>query len=64
MPAAAVVSFVAYVVYGVTSLIALSRVSKIPLRELVVPTRADLLLYPAAARRLLQRLRTSDAEPA
>jgi stage V sporulation protein B len=64
VPAAAVVSVVAYTVFGVASLIALSRVSEIPVRELVVPTREDLALYPAAARRLLQRLRTSSAEPA
>jgi O-antigen/teichoic acid export membrane protein len=64
VPAAAIVSVIAYVVYGVLSLIALSRVSKIPVRELVVPTRQDLALYPAAARRLLQRSRTSSDGPA
>ncbi|MGZ4308728.1 MAG: oligosaccharide flippase family protein [Gaiellaceae bacterium] len=64
VPAAAIVSVIAYVVYGVTSLIVLSRVSKIPVRELVMPTREDLALYPAAARRLLHRRKTSSAEPA
>lgn len=64
VPGAAVTSVIAYTVYGVTSLIALSRVSGIPVRELIVPTREDLALYPAATRRLLQRLRTSSAEPA
>jgi O-antigen/teichoic acid export membrane protein len=54
---AALASLVAYVAYGVVSVVALSRVSGIPVRELVVPTRADLRAYPAAARNLLRRVR-------
>lgn len=41
----ALASVAAYSTYGVTSLIALSRVSGIPVRELLVPTRNDLGLY-------------------
>jgi O-antigen/teichoic acid export membrane protein len=54
---AAAASVAAYVVYGVGSLVALERVSSIPLRELVIPTRADLALYATAARRAVTRLR-------
>jgi O-antigen/teichoic acid export membrane protein len=54
---AAVASVAAYVVYGVGSLVALERASAIPLRELVIPTRADFALYATAARRALARLR-------
>jgi O-antigen/teichoic acid export membrane protein len=42
---AAVASVTAYTCYGVTSLIALSRVSGIGLHELVVPTREDFMVY-------------------
>jgi O-antigen/teichoic acid export membrane protein len=57
VPGAAVASAVAYVVYGVGSLLAVSRVSGIPLARLVVVTRADLLLYLHALRSLPGRLR-------
>ena len=54
---AAVASVAAYVVYGVGSLVALEHASAIPLRELVIPTRADFALYATAVRRALARLR-------
>lgn len=56
---AAIASCVAYTVFGVASIVAISRVSGIPVRTLVVPTRADLGAYPAAARAALSRLRGS-----
>jgi O-antigen/teichoic acid export membrane protein len=48
---AAVASLVAYTIYGVGSLVALARVSEIPVRELVVPQRRDLGVYRAALSR-------------
>ena len=54
---AAFASLAAYTVFGTTSLVALARVSGIPLRTLVIPTSADLALYPAAIRTGLSRLR-------
>jgi O-antigen/teichoic acid export membrane protein len=57
VPGAAVASVVAYAAYGVASLIALSRVSGIAVRELALPGRSDLALYPAAIRRGAARLR-------
>jgi O-antigen/teichoic acid export membrane protein len=53
----AIASVAAYTTFGVASLIALHRVTDIPVRELVVPTRADLDLYRSAVRRGLARLR-------
>lgn len=53
---AALASVGAYVTYGVTGLVALRRISGIPVRELVVPTRADLRRYPLAVRALTSRL--------
>ncbi|HEX3975028.1 MAG TPA: O-antigen ligase family protein [Solirubrobacteraceae bacterium] len=41
----ALASVCAYTTFGVASLIALQRVSGIPLRELVVPQRADFAMY-------------------
>ncbi len=57
VPGAAVASVVAYTIYGVASLIALSRVSGIGVRELALPRRVDLELYPAAIRRGAARVR-------
>lgn len=57
---AALASLAAYTVYGVSSLIALTKVAAIPMRRLTVPTRADLAVYGAAVRRgrgALQRRR-------
>jgi O-antigen/teichoic acid export membrane protein len=54
---AVIASVSSYTTYGVGSLIALSRVSNIPIRALLIPTRDDLRLYPAAAIRLLGGLR-------
>jgi O-antigen/teichoic acid export membrane protein/O-antigen ligase len=47
----AIASVCAYTTFGIASLIALHRVSSIPIRELVVPKRADFRLYWAFARR-------------
>jgi O-antigen/teichoic acid export membrane protein len=52
---AAIASVCAYVAYGVVSLRGLSRVTGIPLRELAIPTRADLALYRTVPLRLLRR---------
>jgi Na+-driven multidrug efflux pump len=54
---AAIASVVAYTVQGILSLVALSRVTGLPVRTLVVPERSDLAAYPAAARTLARRLR-------
>jgi O-antigen/teichoic acid export membrane protein len=54
---AAVASVIAYTTYGVASLVMLHRVSGIPVRELLVPTHADIAAYRLAARRLFVRLR-------
>lgn len=56
VPGAALASLVAYAVFGSSSLVVLSRLSAIPLRSLLVPTRADLARYAPAARRVLARL--------
>jgi stage V sporulation protein B len=52
---AAIASVCAYSTLGIGSLVALRRVSGIPVRELIVPTRADLAFYGG----LLGRLRRS-----
>jgi O-antigen/teichoic acid export membrane protein len=57
MYGAVVASVAAYTTYGLVSLVALSRVSGIDWRGLVVPTRRDLRIYPAAAGRLFSGLR-------
>ena len=54
---AVIASVCAYTTYGLGSLLALSRVSKISARDLLVPTRADFRVYPAAAGRLLAAAR-------
>jgi len=56
IPGAALASLAAYVVFGISSLIALSRLSGIPLRSLLVPTREDLRLSALVAGRLMRRL--------
>jgi O-antigen/teichoic acid export membrane protein len=56
---AALASNIAYTTYGVTSLIMLHRVSQIPIRQLLVPTRADIDVYRLAVRRALTRLHPS-----
>ena len=60
---AALASVVAYVVYGVASLVAVSRESGVPVSELVIPTRADLALYPATVLSVLSRIRPSSQPP-
>lgn len=64
VPGAALASLAAYTVYGAVSLIALSKVSAIPLRRLTIPTREDLALYRSAWRQgiaALRRRRLRDA---
>jgi O-antigen/teichoic acid export membrane protein len=61
---AAVASAVAYTSFGVLSLLAISRVSHLPLARLVIPSRDDLAAYPAAARALRARLRAATRHPA
>jgi Na+-driven multidrug efflux pump len=56
---AAVASVAAYTFFGVASLIALSRVSGIGARELVVPTREDFMAYRSFIARLVGRRRVS-----
>lgn len=53
----ALASVAAYATFGIASLIALHRVTGIPLRELLVPTRADLAAYGAYLRRAHHALR-------
>jgi len=60
---AAIASTVAYAFFGLGSLVVLSRVSGVPVRELVVPSRADLALYPRGARSLVARLRRPSGGP-
>ncbi len=48
---AAIASLVTYTVFGTLSLVVLSRVAEIPLRRLIVPTRADFAAYPRALKR-------------
>jgi O-antigen/teichoic acid export membrane protein len=57
---AAIASLVAYTVLGITSLIALGRVSGVRPRDLM-PTRAELALYPAASRLVLSRVQSFPA---
>jgi O-antigen/teichoic acid export membrane protein len=52
---AAIASLVAYSTYGVAALIVLGRISGTSPWRLVAPTRADLMLYPAAARMVWRR---------
>lgn len=58
---AALASVGAYTTFGVASLLALHRVSSIPVRELIVPTRSDLAGYRALPRRLRAKLNSSAA---
>jgi len=53
---AAVASLIAYVCFGIASLVVLARVARMQVRE-VLPTRADLRAYPAAVRPAMARLR-------
>jgi stage V sporulation protein B len=56
---AALASVIAYTTYGVASLIMLHRISGIPVRRLLVPTREDIAAYRLAARHVFTRLRPS-----
>ena len=59
---AAIASVCAYTTFGLASLIALHRVSSIPIRTLVVPTRADFGMYRTAAVRAIGRFRSDGDE--
>jgi stage V sporulation protein B len=54
---ASIASVFAYATLGVSSLVALTRISGIPTRELVVPTKEDLLGYRRIVVRFVKRLR-------
>jgi O-antigen/teichoic acid export membrane protein len=53
---AALASVIAYTSLGVGSVVALHRVSGLPIRRLVVPARTDLAAYPRAVRSLATRV--------
>jgi O-antigen/teichoic acid export membrane protein len=53
---AAIASDVAYTCLGVTSLLVLARLTRVPVRAMVTPARSDLDLCLAAARRLRHRV--------
>jgi O-antigen/teichoic acid export membrane protein len=55
---AAVASTVAYSIYGCASLVVLSRMTGLTVRELVVPTRSELSVYPSAFRAAIARVRS------
>ena len=59
----AIASVCAYTTFGIASLIALHRTSSIPIRELVVPKRADFLLYWTFARKAIRRVSASRNRP-
>ncbi len=54
---AAIASVIAYTTYGITSLIALRRVSGISMRRMLAPTRADLTAYRRALSQIVARSR-------
>ena len=58
---AAVASVLAYMFYGIGSLVALSRVSDVPLRRLALPTRVELAAYRTAFGRAWTLLRARRA---
>ena len=60
---AALASLFAYAVFGVASLRTLARVAEIPLRHLVVPTRADFALYRNAPGAAFAWLRSAAGAP-
>jgi O-antigen/teichoic acid export membrane protein len=55
---AALASVIAYTIYGVISLMALRRVSGIPVQRLLVPTRADFAIYGKALKQVAERFTT------
>lgn len=61
---AAIASLCAYSAYGTAALFVTARASRLRLRDLVVPTRDDLRLYPTAVRALLLRARRLRSSPA
>ena len=60
----ALASVSAYTCFGVASLIALHRVSSIPIRELLVPTRNDILPYGRVLARIFRRQPPDRSVPA
>ena len=54
---AALASLISYTTYGIGSLLALRRVGGIPIRRLIVPSRADFAMYWHHARRIVSRPR-------
>jgi O-antigen/teichoic acid export membrane protein len=61
---AAVASVGAYTVYGIASVVVISRFSGRSVRDLIVPTRDDFRAYPAAVRALLARRAAAASPPA
>jgi O-antigen/teichoic acid export membrane protein len=61
---AALASTVAYFAYGSASLVVVHRVSGVPIRRMIVPTRADLAGYRLAARQVLLRLHRDPSDRA
>lgn len=59
---AALASVVAYTTFGFASLVTLRRVSGVPLRRLVIPTRDDARQYLALPRRVVAQLRRSSGQ--
>ncbi|HKP16920.1 MAG TPA: oligosaccharide flippase family protein [Gaiellaceae bacterium] len=59
---AAVASSLAYAAFGIAALVVLSRHAGVPVRELAIPTRADLAVYRRAGAALLGRLRRQSPE--
>ncbi|MDX6696628.1 MAG: hypothetical protein QOE65_25 [Solirubrobacteraceae bacterium] len=59
VPGAAIASVIAYAIYGGASLVALSRVSGIPVAEMIVPRRSDFAAYARILRSLPARLRAA-----
>jgi O-antigen/teichoic acid export membrane protein len=59
----AIASVVAYTTFGIASLIALHRVSGIPVRSFVVPTSADFALYTSFVKRRLSSPSSAGSPP-
>lgn len=64
VPGAALASLITYTAFGIASLVALHRVTGLPLRTLVVPERSDFAAYSSFLRRALAfRARGLDETP-
>lgn len=62
VPGAALASVAAYSTYGIASLIALHRVTAIPLRQMLIPKREDFETYRSVIRRGLAALRSANSD--